>query len=185
MLSSTTKNCWNGSKGSSPITLPSFSAESIRFLMQRFAMFKRFNLSTFHWASLFESGGALALNVLTKSFPKFSSVSSSSKLADAILFFFVVGRWPDVFCYIFRSRTSDDARRFSRENYAKWLPRSFTLFFLVLDADLPLYPRNFRAPTLKSSNHRTVTTMCGDHAKTDHASQVKCVVIVIITTRHN
>lgn len=56
-------------------------------------MFKRFNLSTFHWASLFVSGGALALNVLTRSFPKFSSVSSSSKLVDAILFFFVVSRW--------------------------------------------------------------------------------------------
>ena len=96
MLSSTTKNCWNGSKGSSPITLPSFSAESMRFLMQRFAMFKRFNLSTFHWASLFVSGGALALNVLTRSFPKFSSVSSSSKLADAILFSFVESRWPDL-----------------------------------------------------------------------------------------
>lgn len=90
MLSSTTKNCWNGSKGSSPRTLPSFSAESMRFFMQRFAMFKRFNLSTFHWASLFVSGGALALNVLTRSFPKFSSVSSSSKLADAILFWFLM-----------------------------------------------------------------------------------------------
>ena len=91
-LSSTTKNCWKGSNDSS-MTFPSFRAESMRFLMQRFAMFNRFNLSTLHWASRLLSGVALELNVLTKSFPKFSSVSSSSKLADAILFFSLRNRW--------------------------------------------------------------------------------------------
>ena len=88
MLSKTTKNCWNGSKYSSLIARPSFNAESMTFLMQRLAMFKRFNLSIFHWASRLLSGGELELNVRTKSFPKLSSsLSSSSKFADAILVF--------------------------------------------------------------------------------------------------
>lgn len=91
-LSSITKNCWKGSNDSL-MTFPSFRAESMRFLMQRFAMFNRFNLSTLHWASRLLSGIALELNVLTRSFPKFSSVSSSSKLADAILFFSLRNRW--------------------------------------------------------------------------------------------
>ena len=86
MLSKTTKNCWKGSKYSSLIARPSFNAESMTFLMQRLEMFKRFNLSIFHWASRLLSGGELELNVRTKSFPKLSSsLSSSSKFADAIL----------------------------------------------------------------------------------------------------
>ena len=86
MLSKTTKNCWNGSKCSSLIACPSFNPESMTFLMQRLAMFKRFNLSIFHWASRLLSGGELELKVRTKSFPKLSSsLSSSSKFADAIL----------------------------------------------------------------------------------------------------
>ena len=86
MLSKTTKNCWRGSKYSSLITRPRFKAESMTCFMQRFAIFNRFNLSTFHWASLFDSGGADELKVRTWSFPKLSSVSSSSTPAAAILF---------------------------------------------------------------------------------------------------
>ena len=86
MLSKTTKNCWRGSKYSSLITRPRFKAESMTCFMQRFAIFNRFNLSTFHWASLFDSDGADELKVRIWSFPKLSSVSSSSTPAAAILF---------------------------------------------------------------------------------------------------
>ena len=86
MLSKTTKNCWRGSKYSSLITRPRFKAESMTCFMQRFAIFNRFNLSTFHWASLFDSDGADELKVRAWSFPKLSSVSSSSTPAAAILF---------------------------------------------------------------------------------------------------
>lgn len=86
-FSSTAKNCWNGS-WSSETTSPSSREVSIRFLIQRFRIFRRLVRSVFHSCFLLLSVADKLLWGLVKVLDQPRSWSSSSPDTVAILFSF-------------------------------------------------------------------------------------------------